>query len=357
MDTLAEIEWEDCSLEPHTDPELEGWVRHYLGYLPPPTRYFSRCPWIMRAFVRFDENQLPLQHVDIDTVRFVGLVVSQDNSCRYCYATSRGMLKVLGVPESVIGNLERDLLATSDAQLRLDLTFARSVSRANPIPVDEYRRRIEAGRSPDRMRELAFVAATYTFYNRLTTMPALPLGDVEGVFEKGWMRLLRPLVAWQIRRPARHRVEDRPLGEASGPYSYLPAAFGELPIARPLAAVLDEAWRSTALDRRSRALCFAVIARGLGAQAAEREARTLLVESGMRDDDVDSALANLAAPGMSDVEMALARFARDTIRYQPKMVQRSARAVRSRLDADQFRDVIGLTALANAVCRLEVVLP
>ena len=33
----------------HDDPELERWVRRMLGFLPPSTRYFSRCPWIMRA--------------------------------------------------------------------------------------------------------------------------------------------------------------------------------------------------------------------------------------------------------------------------------------------------------------------
>jgi hypothetical protein len=143
---------------------------------------------------------------------------------------------------------------------------------------------------------------------------------------------------------------------SSTPFPYLIDALRDLSIARPFAAVLCEAWESPALSERARALCFAVIARGLGAAVAEREARALLVRAGMDEAQVQSALANLTAPGMSDAEVAIVRFARDTIRYKPAIVQRSARTLREVLEPEQYVDVIGMTSLANAVCRLEVVL-
>jgi len=356
MDTLTDVEWESCTLEPHVDPELERWVRRMLGITPPPTRYFSRCPWIMRAFVRFDESLLPLQHIDLQTARFIALVVSQDNSCRFCYAANRSVLKFIGVPDNVVSGLEQELLVASDPDLKDDLAFARSVSRADPIPADECRRLVSAGRARGRIQEIAFVAACHTYYNRLATLPALPLVEVEHLLDAWWMRLLRPAIAWKMRRPSTSRVDDSALDLGSTPFPYLIDALRDLSIARPFAAVLSEAWQSPALSERTRALCFAVIAHGLGASVAEREAHALLVRAGMDDAQVQSALANLTAPGMSDAEVAVARFARDTIRYKPALVQRSARALCEVLAPEQYIDVIGVTSLANAVCRLEVVL-
>jgi alkylhydroperoxidase family enzyme len=356
MDALADVPWESCTLDPHVDPELERWVRRMLGFAPPPTRYFSRCPWIMRAFVRFDESLLPLEHIDLQTARFIALVVSQDNSCRFCYAANRSVLKFIGVPDEVVSGLEQDLLVAADPDLRDDLAFARSVSRADPVPADEYRRLVSAGRARGRMQEIAFVAACHTYYNRLATLPALPLVEVEHMLDSWWMRLLRPVIAWKMQRPSSTRVDDSGVDMGATPFPYLIDALRPLSIARPLAAVLCEAWESPALDERTRALCFAVIARGLGASVAEREAHALLVRAGMGEDQVRTALANLAAPGMSNAEVAVARFARDTIRYKPAIVQRSARALRGVLEPEQYVDVLGITSLANAVCRLEVVL-
>ncbi len=356
MDALADVAWESCTLEPHDDPELERWVRRMLGFAPPSTRYFSRCPWIMRAFVRFDESLLPLEHIDLQTARFIALVVSQDNSCRFCYEANRSVLRFIGVPDEVVSGLEQDLLVATDTDLQADLAFARSVSRADPIPADELRRLVSAGRTRGRMQEIAFVAACHTFYNRLSTLPALPLVDVEHLFDSWKMRLLRPIVAWKLRRPLRSRVDDSAVDMSATPFPYMVDALRGLSLARPFAAVLREAWESPALDERARALCFAVIAHGLGASVAERQAHDLLVRAGMDEAQVRSALANLTAPGMSDAEIAIARFARDTIRYKPAIVQRSARALRAVLEPEQYLDVIGITSLANAVCRLEVVL-
>ena len=64
----------------------------------------------------------------------VGLVVSQDNSCRYCFGAQRAFLRILGMKEARITRLEQDLL-TGDftPQDRAALEFARRLSRSSPL--------------------------------------------------------------------------------------------------------------------------------------------------------------------------------------------------------------------------------
>src|SRR2546427_4559442 len=109
MTALTDIEWEACLLEPTRDRELERSVRKTFGTMPPMAAYFLPCPWIVRAIVTFDASQLALAYTGAELARLIGLVVSQDNSCRYCYAASRALLKIMGLPEPRIRQLEQDL--------------------------------------------------------------------------------------------------------------------------------------------------------------------------------------------------------------------------------------------------------
>jgi len=125
-----------------------------------------------------------------------------------------------------------------------------------------------------------------------------------------------------------------------------------LPVGAALSAALCEAWDSAVLPRRTKAFAFAVVARGLACPAPEHEAVRLLVAEGIASADIDATLAHLGSPALDPVEAAVVPFARETIWYRPAQIQRRARALRAQLTRDQFLELVGVVALANAVCRM-----
>ena len=74
----------------------------------------------------------------------------------------------------------------------------------------------------------------------------------------------------------------------------------------------------------------------------------------MPAEDIEPALAHLAAPSLGPRERAAAALARDSIWPQPAALQRHARTVRPLFTRQEFVDLIGTAALANTVCRLAV---
>ena len=184
-------------------------------------------------------------------------MVSQDNSCRYCFATHRVLLRMIGLREERIRQLEHDLVAADlEPRERLALDFARRVSRSNPGPsladLNELR---EAGYTDGAIKEMTVVAASMVALNRVATLPALPPQFWEQLPDRWYARALRPLAARILNR----RVHRRPpveLGPPApeGPFSQLVVALGDLPLARSLRRVIDEAWSSPILSARTKAL-------------------------------------------------------------------------------------------------------
>ena len=72
--------------------------------------------------------------IDPNLVDQAGLVVSQDNSCRFCFAVQRAFLRVLGMSEKRISRLVQDLL-TGDfsPRERAALDYARRISQSKPL--------------------------------------------------------------------------------------------------------------------------------------------------------------------------------------------------------------------------------
>ena len=98
-----------------------------------------------------------------------------------------------------------------------------------------------------------------------------------------------------------------------------------------------------------------MVARGLGCLISEREATRLLALEGVETDAIDATLAHLASPLLDPVEAAIVPFARETIWYRPAQIQRRARALCAQLSREQFLELVGIVALANAVCRMNAV--
>jgi AhpD family alkylhydroperoxidase len=353
---LEHVEWDECALRREALPvELYRTVRQAFGFVPEFLDYFAAVPWLVRSVIRLDPSQSGLQHTDLALAEMIALVVSQDNSCRYCYATHRTFLKVTGFPEDDIQRLEHEFLTTQfGAGRKLPLEFARRVSRADPPPsAAERAALLEDGWHPDAVKEIAYIAALFVYFNRIVTLPAIPYAPAEASGGKWWLRYGRPLVAWWIRSHARAPVPGPlPPELRRGPFAEIVLALDGLSIARALRAVLDDAWRSPALPARAKALVFAVVARAIGSPAAEREAVRLLGAEGLDEAAVRSILAHLGSPALDRLEAQIVPYARDTVRYDPAQIQRRGKALRSQLSAEQFIELVGTVALANAVSRL-----
>ena len=295
-----------------------------------------------------------LMHLEQRVADLVALGVSQENSCRFCYAAVRVMLWSQGMSLTRIQQLERDVTrADLPARAATALAFARSQSRSGPAAAREAREAIQrAGFSADEIREVAFVVGATDFANRCTTITAIPVRELERMPEQLHMRLLRPLVARIVRwRHARGR--PTPLERApSHPYAALVKAYEGSPIAPVLSRVLDEMWASPHLTRRCKLLMLAVIARGLGCDVCTLEIVQSLQAAGLSEAAVTQVQTHLDAPELDAVERLLVAFARETIWYEPAPLQRRARGLREHLSVPQMLEAIGVAALGNGLCRM-----
>ena len=266
MGTLDNVEWEACLLEPVHDRRTEWQLLKTFGFMPASAKYFLDCPWIIRAMIALDLTRVPLVYVRPKLAELMALVVSQDNSCRYCYAATRSILKIFGFPEAHIRRLEENLLtADLKPQYRVALEFARRVSRAAPLASRrDAAPLLAAGYNEAAVREITLLAALNVFYNRMSTLPALPPGELEGMAETWSVRLLRPLVRRLLVPRWGAQPEELPAERRTGPFAPFVLALNGLPSAGRLRGVIDDAWSSPALSRRAKAWVFAVIARGLG---------------------------------------------------------------------------------------------
>lgn len=358
MSALQQVEWEECLVEPGHNRELDAHLRRELGIVPPWTRYYAACPWIVRGTVHTDHLRGRLAHIDLQLAEWLILTVSQDNSCRYCFASHRLILRVLGTPEERIIRLEQDsFTADAPSRERAAFDFARRFSRANP-PASraDLEQLVAAGWSEPAAREIALVAGLGTFVNRVSTLPALPPQGPERLRERWYARLLIGAArlyltrGWRAGSPTWLTPEQR-----QGPFAELVCAFDGLPLASGLRATIDEAWASPLAGRRLKGLVFAVVARGVGDPLCEREAARLLAGEGVSAAQLQEVLAHLGSPALDAAESAVVAFARETVRYRPAAVQRRARALRQHFEPGPLLDVLGTAALANMLSRLGAV--
>lgn len=352
--TLLQTEWEACVLEPGRDPALEALARRAFGATPAHLPYLVHCPWAARAAVHLYPDQGLLVELDFGLADLISMVVSQDNSCRYCFAVSHLLLRVQGLSNARIAELQAQLAhGTGDARTAAAVAFARRLSRSHPlIRAEDHRPLREAGFTAGEVREMAYVVAYVSWINRVSTILAVSPHGLERLPDRWFFGLLRPLVA---RVMGGHRRRGTPVPAAPparGFYPDLLDAYAGSPIAGALAGVLEELWASPVLTRRCKALLFAVVATGLDCSRSLDKARAVLRAEGLPDEATSRALRHLQAPELDPLENLLLPFARETIWYQPAPMQRRARELCRRLTPAQFVEAVGVVSLANALCRL-----
>ncbi len=358
MSLLRDIEWEPCLLEPRPDPELSDRLKKRFGRVSPSTHYFAPCAELSESIAALNGLLLVRVNVDQDLLDKVGVVVSQDNSCRYCYAIQRAMMFAVGVSDEKLRRLAHEV-HTGDLtdRERAAIEFTRRVSRANPLPRrDEARRLEDAGFTDMQVKEIASIVAINVFFNRLSTLPALPPGRMEALPDRWYVKLARPLLGRFIegmRRPMNPTKLDS--SEVEGPFSTVVLATNGLPLARELRRLIDVLLSDGALSRRSKALVFAVVGRALGCEYSVEEGTRIAIESGMNPGSIDEALDHLVSEELSEKEKQVLGLARETVWYQPAPIQRRARQVRDELTTPEFIECIVAASTANMVCRLGAV--
>src|SRR5262249_17319728 len=64
------------------------------GALPGWASRLAAVPWVVRASARIVQKRIA--YMPMPLWDLIGFVVSQDNSCRYCYGITRALLKIAG---------------------------------------------------------------------------------------------------------------------------------------------------------------------------------------------------------------------------------------------------------------------
>jgi len=353
-DALASLAWGEC-LVPATSPpaELAQRIRREQGMLPDWLPRLAPLPWLSLTFSGIGAT--PFAYLPVRLIEFVALVVSRDNSCRFCWGAQRAFMGMLGYDAGEIDRIERDDLVSLDPAERAALEFARRISRGTPRVTAAERATLERlGFSRPQVAELAFAAAITIFANRVSTLLALPPARLERPAYRIAARLLRPVI---VRRLApRLRTPEPAPGQNAGIGAAVVTALGDSPAAGALRRTVDDALASPVLPLRAKLLMLGVVARALDCRHSEREITAALVADGMAPGDVANALAHLAGIGLEEDHARLLPFARDTVRCQPQEIQPRTRELAGALGVDALLEVVGVAALANALCRASVLL-
>ncbi|HEX6017762.1 MAG TPA: hypothetical protein VFZ28_06660 [Burkholderiaceae bacterium] len=355
---LAHVAWEPCVAEARHDRDLEAHARRRMGLPNPAVRYFAAAPWVARMAIDIHPEQGLLLQLDLHTADLVGLVVSQENACRFCFAAVRAVLWFQGMDRQRVLRVEQELVRPDlPVPVRAALDYARAQSRTGPAGAHPAWAALRAaGVGAAEAREIAFTVSVTDCSNRLHTALAIPPQPFERAPESLAMRVLRPLFERLTGAKRRHgsalAASSLPAGR---PYARLLAAFGNSPIASALAQTFDAMWASQLLSRRCKLLMFAVVSRGLPCEVCELEVTRALQHEGLDAATVTRLLGHLDGPELEPIERLLMAFARETLWYQPAVLQRHTRALRGQLSAEQLIEAVGVVALANGVCRMAAV--
>lgn len=351
---LEEIEIAEPVLSPHEDKELAAKIRKKIGSLPTSAPYLMRLPWLARALFLLETST---RGIPVELGELVKLVVSQDNSCRYCYGMQRFMLRAVGYGQARVRELERDLYMTGmDTRERLALDFARKISRANPRPGEgEIEALHRAGYDDLAVAELAYVAAFTCFMNRVATAFSLPPESIEQLSERWFFPLLRPLMRMKMRAGARSAPTALP-ADLDGPWAELILKLEGSPCAPALAQLIDDALASDVLPRRAKLVVFAVVARTIGCMRMGPLVEGMLLDEGLTREGLAGILAHLSSPELTPLEAELVPFARETVRYRYDAIQSRTREFARGHTPEETLEAIGIAALANALTRLSILL-
>lgn len=354
---VEQLNWEQPLTPEFVDPAWEAEVRGIFGgFIPSALKRVASSYWVRLSYL--DLMRSPITTLTRPEVELAGLVTSQENACRYCYGTARVRMKMMGFTDEMVDRIERNVqLVEAEPRERELVQFCRNLARSKPRPSRQAREQMRAvGFSDLQTAELAFAVAAMGFGNRVSTLLAVPPElsmEAEGNKAKGiWQKLS----SWV---PGKKEMLHLPPAEYppptfQGPYAGLVRSLEGLRVSSTLEAILNRAFSSNALPRRTLSLIFAVIAHTLECEICERTAGELLDVEGFSRGELGEVLGTLASPRLTEMEAMLIPWARDTVWMpeQPARIQERTRPLLDALGPEVLVEAVGAAALANACVRL-----
>ena len=353
-----DIAWDDCLVPPLAPvPPVAAQAKKTFGSVIDMVKRVSHVPWVAQACI--DLQAHPLSEVPYELADLLHLVVSQDNSCRYCYGVARTMLRISGRSDDEVSRLETNLVsAEASPAERAALEYARLVSRANPRPGPNEESALRtAGYTPGAVEEIALYVACVIIINRLMTLLAIQPDPIEMMPDKWYGTFMKPVIRRMMAK-GRRRGPRAPFGpgENTGMFAATLAAVDGVPRAKVLRQAIDSAYASELLPRRTKLWMTATVGRALGCPAAEADSVRELQAEGVAPEAIERVLRNLGGPELDALEARLVPLARESVRYQPKYIQEQVRAATVGLTPAQVVEVAGVCAIANGMARLSVLL-
>ena len=336
---LQEIEWES--------PLVSLQASNYEAEL------FKRLsPWLQSAVLSISAPVV----FSYATPKLIGisqLVTSQENACRYCYGLERAVMKIWGYSEKQIQDLEEEA-SLADGITRRVVDFARKLAKSNPSPAKEdWDALLAQGLSQPAISEIAACVGESCFANRMATFMALP---PNAAVEKLPNSFLGRLLGAMSKKKVVPRRVPPPLDfRNEGPCAGIIEVAGNTRLAVWLRELTDGWLASEVIPKRSKALMLAVIARQLGSRFCEEEALKVLRHEGLSQKEVAEILATLSSPLLSDIEERLLRWTRETVWYEPRVIQNSTRRLRDEVGESLTLEAIGTAAIGNTLARLSLV--
>ncbi len=356
MNDVLTQPWPDCIVDriaiPHA-VRLESLRR--LGFTMGTTYFVGDVRWLNR--LQYEVIAPHCSHFHRKLVPLIDIVSAHANRCRYCYGGMRAGLLLMGYDHATITQLQGDIQASQfPPETKRVLEFTRLMVIAEP----RYREYLpilrKAGFEEIAVRELAYYVAITAASHRINTPLAVPPDMVERLASPTWLPIMRPfyklLAKWTLR--------TRPLSESHGarranrPFARIVQALKGSPAEIELRALIDEALASAHTSPRIKGLVYSVVARTIGAPYAEAEGRALLAACGVDEEAIAGVLDHLRHPAFEDTELAIAGYARDTVRYQVPKLQKTLRQLAPGMPRKVIIDIVGQAAFANSIARMSM---
>jgi alkylhydroperoxidase family enzyme len=350
---MKEIEWGEPVVQLVDDPEWTAEIKRTLGPKALAFRYLGPSKWLRELALRGSSGRN--SYADERISMLASLVTAQENSCRFCYGAARAFLKMIGLSDKEIDEVEHDVkTAGADEKERELLHFCRDLSRSNPRPSRaQVERLVSLGYEPLAMVEIAFTVAGACLSNRLATFLALPVStDMEEFKPTLMMRLMMRGKRLFNPLPPPPPRENLPPDEY--PFSEVVALLKGTNGVPMVHDALVGAFASPVLPVRTKAWIFAVVARALDCGMCERIATKLLEREGVPAEVHARVLSALSGPELDETEKILLPWVRETAHYQTEVMQRKTRELGKRVGDDVVLEAIGLAAMANACARISM---
>jgi AhpD family alkylhydroperoxidase len=356
---LSVMPWDECLLAPVKDRNIESWLRTEAGTAPEWTRYVLSSPWFARLAVHLDYDDRKVAALDNDLAMRVLLVVSQENSCRYCYAMVRMMLRLHGLNETRMRELESRLLLVRELppDVAAAVRFARILNRGNPLDsAAEYQTLIRSGFRDEQILQLVWLILCMGVMNRLITTIAPAPAFLESASSHWALDIVRPLAGWVMARLPRARLMKEP-EEAVLPFLQpLQKRYAGTLVEPVVRLALKGLWEESPLSIREKLLIFATVTEGIDCDPCRVEVNRLAAEAGIDPVDLKLMVSHLEKSGLSLRERLMLEYARESLWYEPQRLQRRAKAVHAQTGRTDLVEMLAVVALANMLVRMSAIL-